>query len=136
MKYLLDTNILSELTKPSPLKLLVEWLEEHEGDSAISAVTIGELVRGVEALPQGKKRNLLLRHVRFFQEDYRDRVLSFDEWVAVTWGQYSTRVRAAKLPLTILDSQIAATAVHYELEVVTGNVAHFPLVETFNPFAT
>ena len=54
MRYLLDTNILSELTKPSPLELLVEWLEEHEGDSALSAITIGELVRGVETLPQGK----------------------------------------------------------------------------------
>ena len=53
MKYLLDTNILSELTKPSPSELLVEWLDEHEGDSAMSAVTIGELVRAVEALPQG-----------------------------------------------------------------------------------
>ena len=135
MRYLLDTNILSELTKPSPSERLTQWLEEHEWNSAVSAVTIGELVRGVEILPQGKKKNRLVQHIRFFQEDYRDRVLAFDEWVAVTWGRHCAKVHAAGLPLATLDSQIAATAVHYELEVATRNEAHFPLVGTFNPFA-
>ncbi|MBI2928475.1 MAG: type II toxin-antitoxin system VapC family toxin [Verrucomicrobia bacterium] len=134
MRFLLDTNVLSELTKPSPSPRLVEWVGENQDASAISTITIGELIRGVEYLPDGKKKNRLRTAVRFFLQDYRDRLLAFDEWVAATWGRHCARVRAAGLPLSILDSQIAATALHYELQVVTANAAHFPLVVTVNPF--
>jgi len=134
VRFLLDTNVLSELTKPSPSLRLVEWVRENQDASAISAITIGELMRGVESLPERKKQNRLRVAVRFFLQDYRDRVLAFDEWVAATWGRHCARVRAAGLPLSVLDSQIAATALHYELQVATANTAHFPLVATINPF--
>ena len=54
MKWLLDTNAVSELSKPAPAEELVNWLAANESDAALSAVTIGEIVGGVERLPEGK----------------------------------------------------------------------------------
>jgi len=134
VKYLLDTNILSELTKPAPLARVVSWVNENQGESAFSAITLGELKRGVEFLTDGRKKNALRRAVQFFHQDYTDRVLAFDEWVAATWARYCGNVKRAGFTITVLDSQIAATAVHYELHVVTANANHFPLVGVVNPF--
>ena len=61
MKWLLDTNTLSELTKPQPYSGLSEWLEANEAESALSSISIGEMVLGIERLPEGKKRRRLER---------------------------------------------------------------------------
>jgi predicted nucleic acid-binding protein len=86
VKWLLDTNTLSELTKPAPATKLLDWLEANEATTAISAVTIGELVNGIERLPDGKKRRTLERALRFLREDYAGRILDFTEGTAVEWG--------------------------------------------------
>ena len=135
MKWLLDTNTLSELTKPSPANELIEWLEPNEIDSAISAITIGELVAGLERLPDGKKRRTLERALRFLREDYAGKIFDFTEGAAVEWGRRVAVAQKAGRKLSVLDSQIEATAIHYGLVVVTRNRRDFfhPVLNPWEP---
>ena len=133
MKWLLDTNTVSELTKPKPFEGLLEWLELNEGDSAISAITVGEMVAGVEKLPEGKRRRALARSLRFLREDYSGKILDFTEAVAVEWGRLVAQARREGLNLSVVDTQIEATAFHFGLTVVTRNARDF-LHPVFNPW--
>ncbi len=85
---LLDTNVLSEGMKAHPDSKVIEWLDAHQEDSAISALTLAELARGAEAVADGKRKNELLRLLRFMQEDFADAILPFDE--ATAWGGHAT----------------------------------------------
>ena len=125
MKWLLDTNAVSELSKPAPAVELVNWLAANESDTALSAVTIGEIVGGVERLPEGKKRRRLERALRFLREDYADRILDFTEGAAVEWGRLVAEASKQGRKLSVLDSQIEATAIYYGLIVATRNGEDF-----------
>ena len=70
MSFLLDTNTVSEISKERPSPNVVAWVRLNHRDCFLSAVTIGELVKGLELLPEGKKRRRLTRELRFLQEDY------------------------------------------------------------------
>lgn len=133
MKWLLDTNALSELTKPSPFAELLDWLEANESDTAISAISIGEMTAGVERLPDGKRRRLLERALKFLREDYAGKILDFTEGAAVEWGRLVVEAQKRGRKLSLLDSQIEATAVHFGLTVVTRNSADF-FHPVFNPW--
>ncbi len=82
MKYLLDANVISELLKPAPASQVVEWMQVHQDDSALGALTIAELAAGVEDMPDGKRKSALATELRFLREDYADRILPFDEAAA------------------------------------------------------
>ena len=125
VKWLLDTNALSELTKPSPASELIEWLEANEADTAVSAITIGEMVAGIERLPDGKKRRTLARALKFLREDYAGKIFDFTEGAAVEWGRLVAEAQKQGRKLSVLDSQIEATAIHYGLTVVTRNSSDF-----------
>jgi toxin FitB len=133
VKWLLDTNTLSELAKPQPYPHLLEWLEANEAQSALSSISIGEMVLGIERLPVGKKRRRLERALRFLREDYAGKVLDFSEGAAVEWGRLVARTRGQGRNLSVLDSQIEAIAVHFGLTVVTRNRADF-FHPVFNPW--
>ena len=133
MNWLLDTNAISELTKLAPASPLLDWLETHEPQTAISVISLGEMAAGLEAMPEGKRRRSLERNLKFLREDYAGKVLDFTEGVAVEWGRLlaTAKKRGRKLP--IVDSQIEATAVHFGLMVVTRNENDF-FHPVFNPW--
>jgi toxin FitB len=133
VKWLLDTNTLSELTKPQPFPDLLQWLEANEVASALSAISIGELTLGIERLAEGKKRRVLERAFRFLRQDYAGKVLDFTDGVAVEWGRLVAQARREGRNVAVLDSQIEATAVHFGLTVVTRNSRDF-LHPVFNPW--
>lgn len=133
MNWLLDTNTLSELTKPAPDAKLLDWLEANEGEAAISAITIGEIVAGIVRLPESKRRPSLERAFSFLREDYAGRILDFTEGVAVEWGRLVAEARKEGRLLAVLDSQIEATAIHHGLTVVTRNGDDF-FHPVFNPW--
>lgn len=133
VKWLLDTNTLSELTKPKPFEGLLEWLEANEGDSAISVISIGEMVAGLERMAVGKKRRSLEHSLKYLREDYAGKILDFTEAAAMVWGRLVATAREEGRNLAVVDSQIEATAIHFGLTVVTRNSRDF-VYPIFNPW--
>ena len=133
MKWLLDTSTLCEITKPNPAVEVIDWLGINEADSAISAITIGEMVAGLERMPESKRRRSLARALKFLREDYAGKVLDFTEGAAVEWGRLVAKAQKAGRNLPVIDSQIEATAIHFGLMVVSRNSKDF-FHPIFNPW--
>jgi predicted nucleic acid-binding protein len=133
VNWLLDTNTLSELTKPDPFAALLDWLEIHEVETAVSAISLGEMVSGVEQMSESKRRRSLERNLKFLREDYAGKILDFSEGVAVEWGRLVGAAKKRGRNLSVLDSQIEATAIHFGLMVVTRNEKDF-FHPVFNPW--
>lgn len=138
MAYLLDTNVISELVKASPAGSVLAWLRRQTPDELfLSAMTIGEIVRGVERLPAGRQRRALARWVeRDLTDEFEGRVLPFDYEAAVLWGRLMGAADRAGRPRSAADGQIAATARRYGLTLATRNVRDFAGmgVDLINPW--
>lgn len=139
MTWLLDTNIVSELTKPAPHPACVAWLEARAADCAISTITLAELRWGIERMTEGKRKSERERDYGFLLEDYTGRFYEFDGPAATEWGRYAAKLEAAHgsdwwKHFDLRDTQIAAIAREYGLTVATRNGKHFPFCQTENPF--
>ncbi|HET7552719.1 MAG TPA: type II toxin-antitoxin system VapC family toxin [Gemmatimonadaceae bacterium] len=123
MRYLLDTNVISEPFKRSPDRTVVRWLAEQSPlDLSISVLTIGELTMGFELVPDGKRRDELQRWVtQELPRRFVGRLLNVDDAVAREWGRLSAagRVNGRELPAT--DGLLLATASVHSLIFVTRN---------------
>lgn len=135
MSYLIDTNALSETIKPTPDKSVIDWFQSVPSESLyMSVLTIGEIRKGVEKLPAGKKKEKILAWLdHTLLKWFEDRILPIDFDVAEKWG-YILGNSKEKLPA--IDSLIAATALTHNLKVVTRNVDDYriPGVEVINPW--
>lgn len=120
--------------RPQPDSKVLEWLDAHQEESAISALTLAELARGAEAAADGKRKNELLRLLRFMQEDFADAILPFDDAAAWEWARYCKRAYDDGRSVSVMDSLIAATALAYGLTVLTRNTADFPGLAVVDPF--
>ena len=136
MSYLVDTNVLSELAKPKPDAVVVDWIRQHEPLLYVSTITIGELRKGIEGLADGKRKSGLQKWLSGLCERMEGRVLSFNTSTAHVWGQIVARWEKTGDVVPALDSQLAATAHRHGLTVVTRNVADFKKsgVRLLNPF--
>ena len=138
MKFLLDTNVLSEGFRRFPDPEVIDWLHEVPEDSTfISAITVGEVRKGIEKLPLGRRRtNLDAWLGGGLIRRFEGRILPVDELVADLWGRTLARCQAGGRPVDPIDAQIGATALYYELTLVTRNVSDFtPMgIELFNPW--
>jgi toxin FitB len=137
VSYLVDTDVFSEPAKPKPNEAVVAWLRANERSLYLSVITIGELRRGIERLPRGKRRDALLLWLSKVGDVMKGRVLSFNVSVANVWGQLKAGWDARGIVVPSLDSQIAATAHRHGLALVTRNEKHFRAtgVTIMNPFA-
>lgn len=136
--YLIDTNVISEARKRAKADIGVQdffkQVAKEEAQTFISVITVGELRRGVELichrgdLPQA---NRLEKWLDKLLTEYRDNILCFDQDIAQLWGRLH-----APHPESALDKQIAATAMVYDLTVVTRNHKDFTRtgVRVLNPF--
>ena len=136
MSYLLDTNVLSELIRPRPTARVIRWFEATPEDALhVSVLSLGEIRQGVEKLSGGQRKEKLRV---WLEQDlparFEHRVLPVTEAVADRWGRLVAEIRR---PVPVLDSLLAATALHYELRLVTRNVDDFPYatLEIVNPWA-
>ncbi len=136
MSYPVNINIYSEPVKPKPVPKVVEWLRKHERELYVSTVTIGEIRRGIERLPEGKRKTQLRAWLQAICDCMKGRVLSFNTSTAQVWGQLKAKWDKAGISVPSLDSQIAATAHRHGLTVVTRNTSDFDEtgVKTLNPF--
>ena len=124
---LLDTNILSELMRPSPTTAVEEWLAGQMSASLfISAVTEAELRFGVALLPDGKRRSRLSEELdQMLAEDFADRILPFDSAAAVSYARIASERRESGRPIAEADAQIAAIARSRGAALATRNVTDF-----------
>lgn len=136
-RYLLDTNIVSELAKPAPAVSLQEWMAAQEYESLfIASFTAAEIHRGILQLPKGRKRDRL---AKWFtgpvgpQDLFSKRILAFDEVAALSWGRQMAEGTLAGHPRSALDTDVAAVAEANDCTVVTANEKHFVGISSTNP---
>jgi predicted nucleic acid-binding protein len=137
VRYLLDTCVLSELTKPRADKHVAGWLEsQHSENLYISVYTIGELNKGIWKLSEGKKKKDLHSWLESIMRNYKDRIIPMDIECSITWGTLVARFEKKGNPMAAIDSLIAAQALHYGFTIATGNLKDFEPsgVQLINPW--
>lgn len=127
MRYLLDTNVVSELLAREPDPRVVRWVDDLDPHGVyLSVVTVGELQKGIEKLPDSRRKtdlrgwlegDLLVR--------FGGRMLVLDVGAMLAWGAMMGRLERAGRPLPAMDSIIAALALHHDCTLATRNEADF-----------
>jgi len=127
VRYLLDTNVLSEVVKKKPSRVVIDWLgRQQETSLYLSVITFGELQKGINKLAQSHRRKKLQDWVdQNLAERFAGRIFDVDIRVAVRWGEISGTAEKVGKKVPVLDGLLAATALEFGLTVVTGNVEHF-----------
>jgi predicted nucleic acid-binding protein len=137
MRYLLDTNIISNIVKPAPSAALLAWMgEQSDDDLFIASLTVAEIRRGVLEKPAGKRRDQLeawFAGPEGPQALFAGRVLPFDESAAMIWARLMAAGTPAGRSRSALDTIIAAVAEANGCVVVTDNEKDFAGVEFINP---
>lgn len=135
---LLDTNILSELMRPTPEAAVEQWLAAQPDASVfICAITEAELRYGAALLPTGKRRSALTSEIEgMLEEDFGGRILPFDSLAAQAFAVLASERRQAGKPIAQADAQIAAIARSRGASLATRNVSDFEAcgVEVINPW--
>lgn len=136
MSFLVDTNVFSETLKRNPDQRVVAWLRENESEIFVSVITIAEIRRGIERLPQGKRREELTCWLSGLSTKMKRSILSYNRSVAHVWGQMRGKLDTEGIHLASMDSILAATAIRHNLTVVTRNTKDFEHapVTVLNPF--
>lgn len=132
-RFLLDTNVISEAGRSRGSAKVKTWLMQHEAASAIPSIVIAERAQG--AYRNRERREALLAQLSTDLAEAGDAIVPFDTAAALAWGEYTARPEIRAANPGIRDTFIAAIALSRELVVATRNTAHFPGVETVNPFA-
>jgi tRNA(fMet)-specific endonuclease VapC len=127
LKYLLDTNIVSELMRPVPNSIIVERINLHQSEIAIASVVIHELLYGCLRLPESKKRQTLLNSIN--ESALSRPVIDYDSEAAQLHAQERARLSKIGKTLAFADGQIASIASSNDLILVTNNVADFQYFE-------
>lgn len=126
MSFLLDTNVVSEWTKPRPNAGVLTWLTEADEDQVLlSVVTLAELRHGIELLT-GRRRARLdewLRHDLLLR--FESRIIPVESAIADEWGRIVARRDTQGRPMNAMDALLAATAEVHSLTLVTRNAADF-----------
>ena len=139
MNFLLDTNLVSEWTKPRPNRGVVSWLADADEDRVfISVVTIAELRHGVERLAIGRQRKRLNEWIEgelLFRFD--ERILPIDAATADAWGRVVAHREGLGRPIGTMDAFIAATAQVHKLTLATRNQTDFEasVASVVNPWS-
>jgi toxin FitB len=134
VKYLVDANVLSEATRPSPAERVVAWLAANEREIVVDPFVLGELRFGILLLPKGRRRSNLEKWLAAGVE--RIQCLAWDAQHGQRWAVLLASLRRSGRAMPIKDSLIATTALVHGLVVVTRNTRDFESagVEALDPF--
>ncbi len=138
MGFLLDTNIPSEMTRPSPQPSVSQWLDDADDDELyFSVVSLGEILKGVTLLTESNRRSQLQQWLdETLRPWFEGRILPVNQPIAERWGVLAGECQLKGRPLSVVDGFIAATALENGLTIVTRNVKDFAGlgVTVFNPW--
>ncbi|KKB86169.1 twitching motility protein PilT [Devosia limi DSM 17137] len=136
-RYLLDTNIISNVVKLQPSETLLAWMStQRDEDLFIASLTVAEICRGILEKPRGKKRDALdtwFSGSEGPQALFAGRILSFDDNAGLIWARLMAEGKAAGRPRSGLDMIIAAVAAANQCVVVTDNEKDFAGIQIVNP---
>ena len=130
-RFLLDSNLISELSKPQPNANVLTNIQRFEPLCAISAITLQEALFGVELLPDGSRKNRLKEYVESVKQKFD--VIPYDATAAAYYAEVVAKCNKAGQPRPICDSQIAATALANDLILVTRNTKDFEPIAKITP---
>lgn len=127
MRYLLDTNVISELIAKRPNQKVIQWIDQLDPTSLyLSVITIGELQKGIAKLPNSQRKEQL---ANWLVDDllvrFQDRILVLDIKAMLIWGDLVGRLGQVERQLSAMDSLIAALALSHSCALVTRNEADF-----------
>ena len=125
-RYLLDTCVFAEYSRPRPNTKVFEWIDAQEQElQFLSVLTIGEMEKGIARLPSSKRRQSLEEVLNVIVSRFDHRIIQLDIAIARRWGRMveSLELKGRKLP--IIDSLMAATALEHDLTIVTQNILDF-----------
>lgn len=138
MNFLIDTCVISEIVRKKPESSVLSWLSQQREESIfMSVLTIGEIKKGIHKLTDLNKQQRLQA---WLEEDllarFDKRMLGVDAKVATVWGKLQGESEKTGISLPIMDSLIAATALAYQLTVVTRNIMDMQRcqVDILNPW--
>lgn len=138
MNFLLDTCVISELIKKQPDPKVVKWVADiDEASLFISVLSIGELHKGIEKLPESKKKDILHKWINNdLMERFKNKIIDFDLQTANIWGKIQAKSELLGQTLPAIDALIAATGISYDLIVVTRNIKDMEIsgVSLLNPW--
>ena len=125
--FLLDTNCISEVVRARPESRVLEWLEAvDERLLYLSVLTLGEIRKGVAGLPQSNRRTHLEAWLEVeLQARFSGRILPIDAPIADRWGLLAADAKRRGKALSTIDALLAATALHFNLTLVSRNVSDF-----------
>lgn len=125
--FLLDTNCISEVVSPRPERRVLEWLDEaDEALLHLSVLTLGEIRKGVAGVAPGKRRSQLERWLEIdLAARFAGRILPVNRAVADRWGLVSAEAKRKGKTVASVDALLAATALHFDLTLVTRNSSDF-----------
>ena len=136
--YLLDTNVISELTKARPEARVISWIQATSEELLhLSVLTIGEIRKGINSLPRSNKRVLLESWlVNDLVLRFAERIVEVNLDITERWGLISAQAKIAGTPLAVIDGLMAATALHHNLTLVTRNTKDVQVagINTLNPW--
>lgn len=127
MAFLIDTNVISETFRARPDPRALAWIgRQMSGDLFLAAVSLGELVRGVQRVKNTARRERLTRWINHdLTAQFQGRILPFDREAAVIWGAIMGEGDRTGRPKPMADAQIAAVALRNGLTLATRNIRDF-----------
>ena len=127
MKYLLDTCAISELVAKQPSEIVIDWIDNIDQESVyLSVITIGEIRKGIEKLPDSKRKVNLQQWLNDeLRIRFRGKILAIDTDVMLVWGELTGRLESEGKKMPAMDSLIAAIAIHNNCSLVTRNENDF-----------
>lgn len=125
--YLLDTNIISEVTKQNPNENVLSFYVNRKDLCAISAITWQEMIKGFHRMPEGKKKDSINNFINRLEENTL--IIPYDKFASQICGELQAKMESKGMPLPFSDSQIAATALSNGMILVTHNTKDFKEIQ-------
>jgi tRNA(fMet)-specific endonuclease VapC len=133
LKYLVDTNIISEIIAKKPNQQVIDFLNNiNTSDIYLSAITVGEIKYGINRLSQSKRKTQLLAWFEQLLLKYQYNIIDIDISVMAIWADINSDLKSNGISLSIMDSLIASSALYHDMTLVTRNTKDFQYIANLN----